>query len=114
MNRLFIMPLAVVLLAIGAATPSEAASNKDLTNAIANDADISKSKATKALDSLTKTITALLKKGDKITIKGFGVFSISARAARTGRNPKTGAAINIAAKNIVRFKAGQNLSKAIQ
>jgi DNA-binding protein HU-beta len=58
-------------------------------------------------------IRKALKKGDKVTLVGFGTYSVSKRAARTGRNPQTGKAIKIAAKNVVRFKAGKELSEAV-
>jgi DNA-binding protein HU-beta len=54
-----------------------------------------------------------LKKGDKVTLVGFGTFSVTKRAARTGRNPKTGATIKIAAKKVVKFKAGKELSSKV-
>ncbi len=61
-----------------------------------------------------KVTESTLKKGDKITLVGFGSFSATAKPARTGRNPRTGAAIKIAAKKVVKFKAGSDLSKAIK
>lgn len=63
--------------------------------------------------SFVKVVTAALKKGDRVALVGFGSFSISRRAARTGRNPQTGKEIKIAAKNVVRFKAGADLSKKV-
>ncbi|CAA0182626.1 HU family DNA-binding protein [Tenacibaculum maritimum] len=85
----------------------------DLIDAMAADAGISKAAAKAALDSLTNNITATLKKGDKIALVGWGTWSVSQRAARTGRNPQTGAEINIAAKNVVKFKAGAGLSDSV-
>ena len=66
-----------------------------------------------ALDALTTETTKALKKGDRLSLIGFGSFSISKRSARTGRNPQTGKEIQIAAKNVVKFKAGAELSKAV-
>jgi len=85
----------------------------DLIDAMAADAGISKAAAKSALDSLTSNVTASLKKGDKVSLVGWGTWSVSNRAARTGRNPQTGAAIQIAAKNVVKFKAGAGLSDAV-
>jgi DNA-binding protein HU-beta len=85
----------------------------DLIDAMAADAGISKAAAKSALDSLTSNVTATLKKGEKVSLVGWGTWSVSNRAARTGRNPQTGAAIQIAAKNVVKFKAGAGLSDAV-
>ncbi|HEV3411219.1 MAG TPA: HU family DNA-binding protein, partial [Puia sp.] len=74
---------------------------------------INKKQATAALDSFTDTIAKTLKKGDKVTLVGFGTFSVSKRAARTGRNPQTGAAIKIKAKKVAKFKAGAILSSKV-
>ncbi|MDG1477298.1 MAG: HU family DNA-binding protein, partial [Vicingaceae bacterium] len=75
--------------------------------------NLSKADAKRALESLTTNVTSALKKGDKVALIGFGTFSISARAARTGRNPQTGATIKIAAKKVAKFKAGSALSGAV-
>jgi DNA-binding protein HU-beta len=85
----------------------------DLIDAMAADAGISKAAAKSALDSLTSNVTSTLKKGEKVSLVGWGTWSVSNRAARTGRNPQTGAAIQIAAKNVVKFKAGAGLSDAV-
>jgi DNA-binding protein HU-beta len=85
----------------------------DLVDAMASDAGISKVAAKTALDSLTANVTSTLKKGGKVSLVGWGTWSISNRAARTGRNPQTGAAIQIKAKNVVKFKAGAGLSSAV-
>ena len=85
----------------------------ELIDAMASDANLSKADAKRALESLTTNVTGALKKGDKVALIGFGTFSISARAARTGRNPQTGATINIAAKKVAKFKAGSALSDAV-
>jgi len=81
-----------------------------LIDAMADNAGFSKADATRALDGFVEATTSALKKGDRISLVGFGSFSVSNRAARTGRNPQTGKEIKIAAKNVVRFKAGSELS----
>jgi DNA-binding protein HU-beta len=85
----------------------------ELIAQIAEDASITKTQANAALDSFVDTVTKTLKKGDKVTLVGFGTFSVSKRAARTGRNPQTGAAIKIKAKKVARFKAGKELASKV-
>ena len=85
----------------------------DLTNRMAEDAGISKAAAKKALDSLLSGIEAGLKGGQRVSLVGFGSWSVSKRAAREGRNPQTGKTIKIAAKNVVKFKAGSELSDSV-
>ncbi|HAE13485.1 MAG: HU family DNA-binding protein [Chitinophagales bacterium] len=85
----------------------------ELIDAMAADAGITKVQAAAALDSLMTSVRKTLKKGNKVTLVGFGTFSVTKRAARTGRNPQTGATIKIAAKKVVRFKAGKELSSAV-
>lgn len=85
----------------------------ELINAMANDAGISKAQAGAALDSFVNNVTKALKKGDKATIVGFGTFSASKRAARTGRNPQTGETIQISAKTVAKFKPGKGLGEAL-
>ncbi len=85
----------------------------ELIDAMASDANLSKADAKRALESLTSNVTSALKKGDKVALIGFGTFSISARSARTGRNPQTGATIQIKAKKVAKFKAGAALSSAV-
>ena len=85
----------------------------DLIDAMAADAGISKTAAKAALESLTDNVTASLKKGEKVALVGWGTWSVSERAARNGRNPQTGKAIKIAAKTVVKFKAGAGLSDAV-
>ncbi|MBN9383467.1 MAG: HU family DNA-binding protein [Chitinophagaceae bacterium] len=85
----------------------------ELIDKIAADADISKKEANAVLDSFTEAIAKTLKKGDKVTLVGFGTFSVSKRAARTGRNPQTGATIKIKAKKVAKFKAGKELAAKI-
>lgn len=82
----------------------------DLIEGMANDSGLAKADAKKALDSFVNVTTAALKKGDRVALVGFGSFSVNKRAARTGRNPQTGASIKIKAKNVVKFKAGADLS----
>jgi DNA-binding protein HU-beta len=85
----------------------------ELIAQIAEDASITKTQANAALDSFVDTVTKTLKKGDKVTLVGFGTFSVSKRAARTGRNPQTGATIKIKAKKVARFKAGKELASKV-
>jgi DNA-binding protein HU-beta len=85
----------------------------ELVAQLSEDAGITKTQANAVLDSFTATVTKTLKKGDKVTLVGFGTFSVSKRAARTGRNPQTGAAIKIKAKKVAKFKAGKELSAKI-
>ena len=80
---------------------------------MASDAGITKAQAQSALNSFIDSTTGALKKGDKLILVGFGTFSVSKRAARTGRNPRTGKEIKIAAKNVVKFKAGSELAKKV-
>jgi DNA-binding protein HU-beta len=84
-----------------------------LIEKMAGDAGITKSAAAIAVDSLVDGITSSLKKGQRVTIVGFGTWGISKRKARTGRNPQTGESIKIKAKKAVRFKAGKQLEKAV-
>jgi DNA-binding protein HU-beta len=81
---------------------------------IAKDTGISKAAAGAAIDSLVDGIKKTLKKGNSITLVGFGTFSISKRKARIGRNPQTGAAVKIAARKVARFKAGKGLKDAVK
>jgi DNA-binding protein HU-beta len=85
----------------------------DLINKIAEDAGLSKAQAGDALNSVLDSVVGTLKKGDKVTLVGFGTFSVSQRSARTGRNPQTGAEIKIPAKNVVKFKAGKEFASAV-
>jgi DNA-binding protein HU-beta len=86
----------------------------ELIDAMAAEAGLTKADAKKALDAYVKASTAALKKGDRISLVGFGSFSISKRNARTGRNPQTGKEIKIAAKKVVKFKAGKELEGSVQ
>lgn len=86
----------------------------DLIEAIAKGADMTKADAGRALDATLDAITKTLKKGDKVTLPGFGTFSVSKRSARMGRNPATGEAIKIKAKKTPKFKAGTGLTDAVK
>jgi len=81
-----------------------------LIDAIAKDANLTKADAKRALDAFVKTTATTLKSGGRVALVGFGSFSVSKRNARTGRNPQTGAPIKIAAKKVVKFKAGTELT----
>ena len=85
----------------------------DLIAAMAKDADISKAAAGKTLDSFIANVTKSLKKGDKVTLVGFGTFSVSKRKARKGRNPQTGEVIKIKAKKIAKFSPGATLKSSV-
>jgi DNA-binding protein HU-beta len=85
----------------------------ELIAKLADDAGITKTQANATLDSFVSAITKTLKGGGKVTLVGFGTFSVTKRAARTGRNPQTGAVIKIKAKKVARFKAGKELSSKI-
>jgi DNA-binding protein HU-beta len=85
----------------------------DLIDAMAENAGISKAASKKALESFLENVEKSLKKGDRVSLVGFGSWSVSKRAAREGRNPQTGKTIKIAAKNVVKFKAGADLQKAV-
>jgi len=82
----------------------------DLVGVMAKEADITKAAAALALDAYVDAVTKELKKGGKLSLVGFGTFSVSKRKAREGRNPQTGAAIKIPAKKVVKFKAGKELA----
>ena len=85
----------------------------ELIDAMAADAGISKAAAKKGLESFLGSVSSTLKKGGRVSLVGFGSWSVSRRAARDGRNPQTGATIKIAAKNVVKFKAGAELSSTV-
>ena len=84
---------------------------KDLIGSIATDVKLTKTDAKNALDAILNAITGALKKGDRVALVGFGSFSITKRAARKGRNPQTGKEIKIAAKKVVKFRPGSDLTK---
>ncbi len=85
----------------------------ELVAAIAKQADLSKKDAEAAVKAFTDVVTKELKKGEKIQLVGFGTFEVSKRAARTGRNPQTGAEMKIAASKAPKFKAGKALKDAV-
>lgn len=85
----------------------------ELISQIAESADISKSEAGNALHAFMTAVTDTIKKGDKLTLLGFGTFSLSERSARTGRNPQTGKEIKIPAKKVVKFKVGKQLAETL-
>ena len=85
----------------------------ELIEAIATSADLPKASAGRALDAAIEAISGSLQKGDQISLVGFGTFSVKHRAARTGRNPQTGAELQIAASNVPSFKAGKALKDAV-
>ncbi|MFS1522636.1 HU family DNA-binding protein [Microbulbifer sp. 2304DJ12-6] len=85
----------------------------ELIEAIAASADIPKAAAGRALEAMVDSITDALKKGDQVALVGFGTFAVKERAARTGRNPRTGDPIEIAAAKIPSFKAGKALKDAV-
>ncbi|MFQ3676279.1 MAG: HU family DNA-binding protein [Endomicrobiia bacterium] len=85
-----------------------------LIDAIAEESGLTKADSKRALDAFIKATTNALKEGDKIALVGFGSFSTSVRTARSGKNPRTGEVINIPAKKVVRFKAGTEITDAVQ
>lgn len=85
----------------------------ELIEAIAQEADISKAAAGKALDGMVNAVTAALKKGETVTLVGFGTFYVGERAERQGRNPKTGEPLTIAAAKTPKFRAGKALKDAL-
>lgn len=86
----------------------------DLIDHIAKQADISKAAAGRSLDALLGAVTTTLKKSGSVTLVGFGTFSASRRAARTGRNPRTGESINIQSARVPKFKPGKALKDALK
>ena len=85
----------------------------DLIDAVAEDAGLSKTLASAAVDAVVDNITSSLKKGDQVTLIGFGTFVVRNRAARSGRNPQTGETIQIKAAKVPAFKAGKALKDAV-
>ena len=85
----------------------------ELIDKIAKDAGVTKVQANDALDAFTAAVVSTLKTGDRVTLVGFGTFSVSDRAARNGRNPQTGAVIKIKARKVPKFKAGKEFSTKI-
>ncbi|MEZ5736760.1 MAG: HU family DNA-binding protein [Novosphingobium sp.] len=85
----------------------------DLISAVANSSGLSRGDATKAVEGVFDAITGALKKGDEVRLVGFGTFAVARRKASTGRNPRTGEAMQIAASNQPKFKAGKGLKDAV-
>lgn len=85
----------------------------ELIDAIASEAGLSKADAKRSIDAMVDVVSKSLKKGDRVALVGFGSFSVTKRAARKGRNPQTGKEIKIAAKKVVKFKAGVELSQKV-
>jgi DNA-binding protein HU-beta len=86
----------------------------ELIVSIAKETKISKASAEKVINAFTNSVTKALKKGDKLTLTGFGTFSVAKRRARAGRNPRTGKAIKIPAMKVAKFKAGNLLKSAVK
>jgi DNA-binding protein HU-beta len=86
---------------------------KELVEALANNTDSTKADAERSIAAIIDIVTATLKKGDSISLVGFGSFEVRKRAARTGRNPKTGAELKIKASKVPAFKAGATLKAAV-
>ncbi|NNC94952.1 MAG: HU family DNA-binding protein [Chitinophagales bacterium] len=86
----------------------------DLVEKMSKDAKITKAAAEKALDCVMDNVTKTLKKGGKVTLVGFGTWSVSKRKARMGRNPQTGKAIKIPAKKVAKFKPGKSLADSVK
>ena len=85
----------------------------ELIDAVAAAANLSKADASRAVEAVLDSITGALKDGDQVSLIGFGTFGVKRREARTGRNPQTGAPIQIAASNVPGFKAGKGLKDAV-
>ena len=86
----------------------------DLISSVAKDSKVTKTAAEKALNAFAATVTKALKKGDKISLTGFGTFSVARRKARMGRNPRTGREIKITATKVAKFKPGNKLRNAVK
>ena len=87
---------------------------EELISAVAKEAKITKVAAVKAIDSITDNVTKELRKGGRISLTGFGTFTVAKRKARTGRNPRTGASIKIPATKTAKFKPGSALKQAVK
>lgn len=85
----------------------------DFVTAVATDGELSKADAARAVDAIIEVVKKALKKGDSVSLVGFGTFQVRKRAARQGRNPRTGETINIEASKIPSFKAGKALKDAV-
>ena len=85
----------------------------EVVEAVAEEAGFTKADAARAIDAFCETVTETLAKGDKVPVAGFGTFGVSERAAREGRNPRTGEPVKIEARKVVSFKAGSALKDAV-
>ncbi len=85
----------------------------DLVHILCAEADLNKTQSKKAIESLVRSVTRALKRGDRVTLSGFGVFSVYQRQSRNGRNPQTGATIKIKARRVAKFTPGVDLRKSI-
>jgi DNA-binding protein HU-beta len=85
----------------------------ELVDAVAGAANLSKADAGRAVDAVVESITKALKRGEQVSVVGFGTFAVKHRASRSGRNPRTGETISIAASNVPGFKAGKGLKDAV-
>ena len=85
----------------------------DLINAVAEETNLSKADSGRAVEAVLDSVTRALKRGDSVSLVGFGTFSVKHRAARTGRNPRTGGTLHIPATNVPGFKAGKGLKEAV-
>ena len=85
----------------------------ELVDAVAGASNLSKADAGRAVDAVVDSVTSALKRGEQVSVVGFGTFSVKHRAARAGRNPRTGETIQIAASNVPGFKAGKGLKDAV-
>jgi DNA-binding protein HU-beta len=94
-------------------TPFHTMNKAELIEQVANEAGISKAQANAAMDAFTGAVAGALRGGDRVTLVGFGTFSVSERAARNGRNPQTGETIKIKARRVPKFKAGKEFSDGL-
>ena len=85
----------------------------ELVDAVAGASNLSKADAGRAVDAIVESVTSALKRGEQVSVVGFGTFSVKHRAARSGRNPRTGETIQIKASNVPGFKAGKGLKDAV-
>ena len=85
----------------------------DLIDAVAGSAGLSKADSAKAVDNIFDAVTSAMQNGEEVRLVGFGTFSVSHRKATTGRNPRTGEAIQISARNVPKFKSGKALKQAV-
>ncbi len=92
----------------------DAMNKSELVEAMANESGESKAAVSRVLDAFISTVTSALKSGDQVVVPGFGSFAIGHRSARTGRNPQTGATIQIKASRVAKFKVGKSLKEAVQ